>query len=207
MQSNLTKGDDWTVNFRTYSQSDLKIEAVDGTNFDTDLQFENISCGDTEIPSDQIEKNGNIILVRNYQCDNETSIIKNKAVTAGRHWLAFSFGDTQNIKAHNFACDSGTLDDTCTVSSTQTMANSDTISGAGSLVVASGGNITSAAGDKFTISMTGDVTIQSGGTITGNATVTATNFLIDSGGSVTLDGKGYAGGAGPGAGSGGYGTP
>ncbi|MFZ2777675.1 MAG: fibronectin type III domain-containing protein, partial [Candidatus Moraniibacteriota bacterium] len=210
VQSNLTQGDDWTVNFNTYGQSDLKIEATDGTNFDSDIQFKSISCGDTQIPDNQIEKVGNIITVRNYKCDNETSNIKNIAITAGRHWLAFTFGETEKVLAHNFACNSGTLNDTCTVSSVQTMANGDTISGTGSLVVASGGNITSVAGNRFDITMTGDVTIQSGGTITGNATITAANVTVASGGSINVNNKGYAGGnvangSGPGGGGGGGG--
>ncbi|MEI6588089.1 MAG: polymer-forming cytoskeletal protein, partial [Candidatus Moraniibacteriota bacterium] len=200
VQSNLTQGDDWTVEFNTYGQSDLRIEAVDGTNYGTDIAFENISCGDTQIPSNQIEKVGNTILVRNYQCDNQVSVIKNKAITAGRHWLAFSFGEAEKVLAHNFACNSGTLNDTCTVSSSNTMANNDTISGTGSLVIASGGNITAVAGNRFAITMTGNVTINSGGTITGNATITAANVTVASGGSIDVDGKGYLSDHGPGRG-------
>ena len=204
VQSNLTQGDDWTVNFNTYGQSDLKIEAVDGTNYPTDIQFESISCGAREIESSRIERSGNIITIKDYQCEGETSKIKNKAVTSGRHWLSFTFGDTAEEKAHNFACNTGTLSDICTVSSSNTMTNSDTISGSGSLVVASGGIITAAAGDRFTITMTGDVTIQSGGTITGNVTINATNVNVNSGGTINVDGKGYIGGlAGNGSGTGG----
>ncbi|MFZ2188280.1 MAG: hypothetical protein WAV73_01815, partial [Candidatus Moraniibacteriota bacterium] len=208
VQSNLTQGDDWTVNFNTYGQSDLKIEATDGTNYDTDIQFESLSCGANPIPENQIEKVGNLITVKNYQCDNETSNIKNKAITSGRHWLAFTFGDTEKVKAHNFACDSGTLDDTCTVSSTQTMSNGDIVSGTGNLVLASGGTISAVATSRFTLTMTGDITVESGGTISGNALITAANVNINSGGSINVDGKGYTGGnqsngAGPGGGQGG----
>lgn len=200
VQSNLTQGGTWTANFDTYGQSDLIIEATDGTNYPTDLDFQNISCGDTQIEDSRIEKNGNIVTIKNYQCDGQTSSIKNTAVTAGRHWLAFSFGDTEKALAHNFACNSGTLDDTCTVSASNTMANNDTISGAGNLVLASGGILTAAAGNRFTITMTGDITIQSGGSITGNVTATAANLTVDSGGSINVTGKGYAGGNGPGKG-------
>ena len=56
-ESNLTQGDDWAVNFNTFGQSDLIIEATDGTNYPTDISFKNISCGDNPIPDEQIEKN------------------------------------------------------------------------------------------------------------------------------------------------------
>jgi phosphodiesterase/alkaline phosphatase D-like protein len=199
IQSNLTQGDDWTVNFNTYGQSDLKIEAVDGTNFGTDIAFENISCGDTQIPSNQIEKTGNTILVRNYQCDNETSNIKNKAITAGRHWLAFTFGETEKALAHNFACPAGqgSLDTTCTITSANTISNGDIISGSGNLIIANGGSLTAAAGNSFTINMNGGtsvVTVQSGGTISGNVTINAVTLNVNSGGSINVNGKGYAGG-------------
>ncbi|MFH1183181.1 MAG: fibronectin type III domain-containing protein [Candidatus Moraniibacteriota bacterium] len=203
-ESNLTQGDDWTVNFNTYGQSDLIIEATDGTNYPTDIAFKNISCGENQIPNNQIEKNGNTITVRNYEC-TETSVIRNQAVSTGIHWLSFDFGETQKARAHNFACNTGTLNDTCTVSSSNTMTNNETIGGTGNLVIASGGALTSTAENRFTVNMTGGsstVTIQSGGTITGNVTINAVTVNVNSGGSINVDGKGYAGGTNGSSGSG-----
>ena len=108
-------------------------------------------------------------------------------------------------------CNSGTVNDTCTVSGSNTMTDGSTISGTGSIVVASGGTITAAAGARFTITMTGDVTVQSGGTISGNATINAANVNVNSGGTINVNGKGNGGGyrasgSGTGGGTGGDGT-
>ncbi|SHJ79052.1 hypothetical protein SAMN02745216_02253 [Desulfatibacillum alkenivorans DSM 16219] len=116
-----------------------------------------------------------------------------------------------------FTCDSGDLNGTCVISSTQLMANGEVISGAGDLIIADGGSLTTNAGESFSIAMDGDVVIESGGSIAGNlSSLTAANLTLESGGSINANGKGYAGGLGPepgvsvhsykqGAGGGGYG--
>ncbi|MEI6297031.1 MAG: IPT/TIG domain-containing protein, partial [bacterium] len=99
------------------------------------------------------------------------------------------------------ACDLGSLAGTCTISTTHTISNGDVIAGSGNLVIANGGILTSAAGNKFGINMGGDITVQSGGQILGNLSgATSTNFTIDLGGLVSATGKGYAAGTGPGKG-------
>ncbi|MFZ2778643.1 MAG: fibronectin type III domain-containing protein, partial [Candidatus Moraniibacteriota bacterium] len=109
---------------------------------------------------------------------------------------------TINKNGQNFVCDLGTLNDTCTISSAQNMVDGDIISGSGNLIIASGGNIVNAPGSKINISMGGDITIQSGGTIIANATITATNLTINSGGLINVNSLGYLSNSGPGAGSG-----
>jgi hypothetical protein len=193
VESNLTKGDIWSVRFRTYSSDNLTIEGVDGTKFNKDIEFLRIKCGAETLPINRISISGNSLIVSNYSCDGEISIIENQTITSGRHWLAFTFGDTVKALAHNFACDEGTLDATCNVSSVQTMSNNDLISGTGNLVIQSGGDITSAAGDEFSIAMDGDITIDSGGHISGNlSSLTAANMTVN--GTINVNGKGFAGG-------------
>jgi hypothetical protein len=91
-------------------------------------------------------------------------------------------------------CDSGTLSGTCTVSSTKYLGGGTTISGSGSLVVASGGVIKTAASEhdiELTFS-SGSITVQNGGSILANLWLaTVTNFTIDSGGTVSANGLGY----------------
>jgi hypothetical protein len=204
VQTNLTKGDTWTVKFQTYGKSDLTIKPVKGTKYSEDLQFLGFYCGNNRIDN---VFDGQTIFIKDYQC-NEISKIENKALTGGPHYLEFTFGKTKT-QAHNFACDSGTLDTTCYVTTQHTMANGDVISGTGN----SGGELTAAAGDKFYINMGGDIWIygtSSLAKITGNFEATSTNFTIENASSsINVTGKGYAGGgsgaagSGPGAGSGG----
>jgi hypothetical protein len=100
-------------------------------------------------------------------------------------------------QAATLTCNSGTLNDVCTVSALNTMSGGDVISGSGSLIIASGGNITATSGVSISIQMGGDITIQSGGSITANLTgATSTNFTIDPSGSINATSKGYAGGVG-----------
>ncbi|MBI2573925.1 MAG: hypothetical protein HYV78_00820, partial [Candidatus Wildermuthbacteria bacterium] len=207
VESNLTTGDYWETSFRTFSQSDLKIQAADGTHYPDDISFEGIFCGENQVPNSQIDwMDSDTLTVPGYSCDGKTSKIRNTAVSSGRHWIALSFGETENAKAHNFACNTGTLNDTCTVSSSNTMNNGDTISGTGNITVANGGTITASGTNAFTVNMSGGsstVTIQSGGTISGNLTsLTAVTLDVQSGGSINVNGKGSAGGSGTSNGTG-----
>src|SRR6185437_11744903 len=92
-------------------------------------------------------------------------------------------------------CDSGNLGSTCTISTRRVLPSSYSIGGAGNLVLSAA---ISTAGDQtqgISVAMTGDVTVQSGGSIGANvSSLTAANFNLNSGGSVSLTGLGYAGG-------------
>ena len=91
--------------------------------------------------------------------------------------------DTYTIQA--FACNSGTLSTTCTVSGTNTPSASEVIQGSGNLVVTGSGAIL-LAGGTFTINMTGNVTIQSGGSISAKGANGATGSSGSPGGSLTI---------------------
>lgn len=100
-----------------------------------------------------------------------------------------------DANAAGFSCDTGTLSDTCTVTSLKTIDANDIVSGSGSLVIGSGGELRVATSSYFSIEMGGDITIQSGGKISGNLLgATSTNFTIDIGGMIDVSGKGYIGG-------------
>ncbi|MBI4193148.1 MAG: hypothetical protein HY536_00795, partial [Candidatus Colwellbacteria bacterium] len=115
VESNLTAGDYWETSFRTFSQSDLKIRAADGTHYPDDISFEGIFCGENQVPNSHIDwTDADTLTVPGYSCDGKISKIRNTAVSSGRLWIALSFGETENAKAHNFACNTGTLNDTCT---------------------------------------------------------------------------------------------
>ena len=146
-QSNLTRGDIWEVQFDTYGTETLKIEATDGTSYPEDIEFIGLWCGDRQLTEDEYTFQGQTILANDYNCDNQISKIKNQTVTGGRHWLSLSFGYTQNILAHNFACDSGTLDSTCYVTTQQYLGDGDEMSGTGSLVIQAGGELTASSSD------------------------------------------------------------
>lgn len=102
-----------------------------------------------------------------------------------------------------FTCDSGSTTTNCIVSTSKNMVNGEVITGTGDLTIASGGSLNiTAITNRFGINMSGTTTIQSGGTITGNFNATTTNFYINLGGSININGKGYAGGGTNTAGSG-----
>lgn len=198
VQSDLTVNDTWEVRFNTYGTSDLNIETIDGTVWGNDITYTSFYCGNTEYPD---VFDGSKVFIPNYSCDGQTSKILNTAVGPGIHTLEFTFGDSKEI-AHNFACDSGTLADTCNVSSTQAISNGSTISGTGNLVIQSGGNLTTNSAESFTIDMDGYVTIQNGGAITGNLTsLTGSALTIESTGSINANTKGYASSTGTGEGA------
>jgi len=108
-------------------------------------------------------------------------------------FIIFLFSPNQTYSA-GFSCDTGTLSDTCTVSTLKSIDAGDTITGSGSIVIANGGELRVATSSSISISVNGDITIQSGGKITGNlSNVIATNFTIDSGGLIDVSAKGYVG--------------
>ena len=200
-QSELVAGDNWTVYFKTYGQSDLTIQPTAGTEFNKDLQFIALYCGDTEIPN---AFQGDKVFVSNYTCDNEISYITNKTLTGGEHELEFKFADYDLI-ARNFACDSSDSGGNCIVNTPHSLQNNETINnptGAScpstictNLDIKSGGSLNATATNIFNINMSGDVTIESGASIAGNFYATSTNLTLNSGGNISAVGMGYTGGA------------
>ena len=193
IEANLTQGDLWQSEFKTYGTSTLVVNAIEGTDFTEDLSFIGIFCGNTQLPSDVIIWNENSFSITNYSCDGQTSMVRNTAISPGRHWLSYNFGSTSDARAHNFACDTGTLAGTCTVTSTQAMSNNDTISGVGDLVIATGGNLTTSVTEAFNIHMDGNVDIQAGGAVNGNINNLYANNLTVAG-QINANGLGHAGG-------------
>lgn len=139
---------------------------------------------------------------------NSTTVTASLTATAGSTTSIRLFGwskdEAANIStsasqssgtiSYTNLCTSGTLADTCTVSSSRTLASGGgTIAGTGSLVIASGGNIVGAAQDSWVLTVQGNITVQSSGTLTGNYNITTTNLTVQSGGTVTCKGLGYAG--------------
>lgn len=198
IQTNLTVGNVWEKRFNTYGQSDLSVVPIEGTVYGTDVHFVEFYCGDTKYPADVFD--GNKIFIKDYSCDGQLSRLVDRSMTSGPHKLEFTFGES-TVVARNFACDVGTLDDTCEVSANNVMTNGSSISGTGNLVLKNGGILTTAAGESFSINMGGDVTIESGGTITGNITdLIADNLDIQTGGTINLNTKGSSSSAGTGQG-------
>ncbi|NOQ56005.1 MAG: hypothetical protein GQ477_04340, partial [Nanohaloarchaea archaeon] len=109
----------------------------------------------------------------------------------------------------NIVCSGGgSLSDTCYINDSQSVSGC--IINGSNLVLQSGGDLTSSAGNAFILNMSGNITIESYGKITGNVNITASNLTIETNGEINLNGKGYARGAtgtdgsGPGAGIYGY---
>ena len=99
IQSYPTVGGNWTVFFNTTGQADLMITGINGTIFDEDLELLDVKCGETQL---EYEFENNSIILRNYQCDNETGMEISKVLTPGRHHLEFNFGG-MIAHAHNLA--------------------------------------------------------------------------------------------------------
>ncbi len=79
----------WTVRFNTTGTADLTIRAVDGTEFDRDIEFLELRCGDEALTK---ELTDGVVFVKNYTCGGngyETS----KVLMGGKHTLEFRFGD------------------------------------------------------------------------------------------------------------------
>ncbi|MFO7710345.1 MAG: MopE-related protein [Candidatus Woesearchaeota archaeon] len=77
----------WTTRFLTNGTDDLTIEAVNGTEYGTDLTPLSITCKEEEIP---FQLSGNTITIHNYSC-NETAYHTVQVHTTGKHYQLFSF--------------------------------------------------------------------------------------------------------------------
>jgi hypothetical protein len=95
-QSYPTVGGNWTVFFNTTGKADLWITAVNGTEFNKDLTFFEVRCGDEILNYEWIN---NSILIRDYEC-SETGTETSKVLSAGKHHLEFRFGGDVEY-AHN----------------------------------------------------------------------------------------------------------
>ncbi len=104
IQSYPTLNGNWTVRFETKEQANLKIAAVDGTYFGSDLEFLEIKCGNTTLSYEWI--NGSVF-ISNYSC-NETGYEISKVLTTGRHTLQFRFGSDVEY-AHNLVAENITF--------------------------------------------------------------------------------------------------
>jgi hypothetical protein len=89
VQSYPTLYGNWTVRFNTTGIADLTIKAVDGTEFDRDIEFLELRCGNRVLTT---ELTDGIVLVEDYSCD-ETGYEISKVLIAGKHALEFRFGD------------------------------------------------------------------------------------------------------------------
>ena len=101
-------------------------------------------------------------------------------------------GASGTIYPEVFSCDLGTLSGTCTINSTKNLANGVSITGSGNIVIASGGNLVTNAGEAISIDIDGDFTIDAGVTVTANlSNLEATNITIN--GDINVNGLGYTG--------------
>ncbi len=89
VQSYPTLNGNWTVSFNTTGTANLTITAVDGTQFDGDLEFLELKCGDNILTTELID---GMIFVENYYCD-EIGYETSRVVTPFKHTLKFVFGD------------------------------------------------------------------------------------------------------------------
>ena len=88
-QSYPAVGGSWTVMFNTTGTADLWITAVNGTEFNKDLMFLGVRCGNEILNYELIN---NSIFVGNYEC-SETGTGTGKVLSAGKHHLEFRFSD------------------------------------------------------------------------------------------------------------------
>lgn len=98
VQSYPTVWGNWTVRFNTTGMADLTITPMDNTNFDVDIQFLELKCGNNKLDS---VYDGKSIFYSNWSCSEEGTII-NKILKEGKHTLEFRFGDDVEY-AYNLA--------------------------------------------------------------------------------------------------------
>jgi len=89
IQSYPTVYGNWTVRFNTTGTADLTITPINDTNFDVDIRFLELRCGDRKI--DPVY-DGKSVLYVNWDCTEEGSII-NQVLKEGKHTLEFKFGE------------------------------------------------------------------------------------------------------------------
>lgn len=88
----------WTVEFKTSGQSDLTIEAVEGTRFGEDIEFVELRCDDTVI---DVSYDGTRVSYDDWLCSG-TGYHKVQVLTSGPHTQMFTFGE-ETAYAYNDA--------------------------------------------------------------------------------------------------------
>ena len=96
IHSHPEQGENWTVNFTTLGQADLKIIPTDQATIDDD-EFISLSCGDKKINPQILT--GDVIYYPDWSCSEMATVIHNTK-KAGNHTLRFEFGD-QAAYAYN----------------------------------------------------------------------------------------------------------
>jgi len=89
-------GGNWTVLFNTTGTADLWITAVNGTEFNKDLEFIEIRCGDETLNYELIN---NSILIRDYECSEisyETANTPKKEYASGGIKYLEYYKDTED---------------------------------------------------------------------------------------------------------------
>jgi len=95
-QSYPAVGGNWTVLFNTTGTADLWITAVNGTEFNKDLEFLEIRCGDEILNYELIN---NSILIRDYECSEisyETANTPKKEYASGGIKYLEYYKDTED---------------------------------------------------------------------------------------------------------------
>ena len=89
VQSYPTVWGNWTVRFDTTGTANLTITPIDNTNFDVDIKFLELKCGDNVV--DPLY-DGRSVFYSNWSCSEEGRII-NQVLKPGKHTLEFRYGD------------------------------------------------------------------------------------------------------------------
>ena len=79
----------WTVKFNTTGIANLTITPINDTNFDVDIKFLELRCGNNKVNPLYDEKS---VFYANWSCSEEGRII-NQVLKEGKHTLEFSFGN------------------------------------------------------------------------------------------------------------------
>jgi hypothetical protein len=89
VHSHPQQGDNWTVNFTTQGQADLKIIPNDQSTIDDD-DFVSLSCDGQNLTPQILS--GDVIFYPNWECQGTGQVV-HFTKTAGNHTLRFEFGD------------------------------------------------------------------------------------------------------------------
>gem|GEM_PF-6624255 len=137
VQSYPTVGGNWTVRFNTTGTANLTITAYDGTSFTEwptddastvdDLEFLELACGGVPLTASRVMDGTRTLAVTypDYTCAEEGTETS-RVLTAGKHHLMFTFGDS-NASAHNDA----SLDSCANITTEGNYELSQNVTGAG----------------------------------------------------------------------------
>ena len=88
----------WTTKFNTTGIANLTITPINDTNFDVDIKFLELKCGNNKVNP---LYDGKSVFYANWSCSEEGMII-DQVLKAGKHTLEFRFGDDVEY-AYNMA--------------------------------------------------------------------------------------------------------